>query len=108
MRRPLVVFGCGVLILAGAGSDAGASSNPAIAVKARQWPRADALFHRDPRWLGSDADYSVPLRDGRILWLFNDTLVATTPRHLRSRTRFVRNTVAIERGNDPTDASMRF
>jgi hypothetical protein len=66
------------------------------------------LFHRDPRWLGSDADYSVPLRDGRILWLFNDTLVATTPRHVRSEAAFVRNTVAIERGNNPIHASMRF
>jgi hypothetical protein len=89
------------------GSGAGRSRDT-NAVRASQWPQADALFHRDPRWLGSDADYSVPLRDGRILWLFNDTLVATTPRHVRSEAAFVRNTVAIERGNDPLDASMRF
>ena len=66
------------------------------------------LFHRDPRWLGSDGDYSVPLHDGRILWLFGDTLIATTPAHVRTAAAFVRNTVAIERGDNPVNASMRF
>jgi hypothetical protein len=75
-----------------------------VAVKANQWPQADVLFHRDPRWLGSDAAYSTPLRDGRILWLFNDTLLETT----RSRPDFVRNTIAIERAANPVDARMRF
>jgi hypothetical protein len=89
----------------------GGSGHPAtvvIATRAAQWPRADALFHRDPAWLGSDAAFSVPLHDGRILWLFNDTLVATTPAHQRSQAALVRNTVAIERGTNPTSASMRF
>jgi hypothetical protein len=80
----------------------------AIAVTAAQWPRADALFHRNSRWLGSDGAYSIPLHDGRILWLFGDTLVATTPAHVRSEAAFVRNTVAIERATNPSTASMRF
>jgi hypothetical protein len=62
------------------------------------------LFHRDPRWLGSDAAYSVPLGEGRILWLFNDTLLETT----RSQPDFVRNTIAIERGMNPVEARMTF
>lgn len=109
MRRSLVEVGCLVVVLAAAGCGDGTFRvASAIVVKATQWRKADALFHRDPRWLGSDAAYSVPLRDGRILWLFNDTLVATTSRHARSEAAFVRNTVGIERGDNPTDASMRF
>ena len=106
MHRSLVVLTCVVLV----GADRGDANfrDATIAVKARQWPQADVLFHRDPSWLGSDADYSLPLGDGRILWLFNDTLIATTPRHVRSEAAFVRNTVAIERGSNPVDASMRF
>jgi hypothetical protein len=75
---------------------------------ATQWPEADALFHQDPRWLGADAAYSVPLNDGRILWLFGDTFVAKTAAHVRSESRMVRNTIAIQRGGDPTTASMTF
>src|SRR5262245_30964597 len=95
-----------VIAVSGCGGMHRAASR--ISVRATQWPQADVLFHRDPRWLGSDADYSVPMHDGRILWLFNDTLVAVTPAHVRSAAAFVRNTVAIERGNNPVDATMRF
>jgi hypothetical protein len=105
--RSLVPIASFVLLFAAVGC--GGSSHRAVTtIAAAQWPQADALFHRDPRWLGSDAAFSVPLRDGRILWLFNDTLVATTRAHVRSQAAFVRNTVAIERGTDPTTASMRF
>ena len=34
-----------------------------------------ALFDRSEGWLGADGAYSVPLGDGRTLWLFSDTLV---------------------------------
>jgi hypothetical protein len=106
MRRFLAGLGCFVLLIQV--TSCGSGKNAAIAVTAAQWPQADALFHRDPRWLGSDGAFSVPLHDGRILWLFGDTLVATTPAHIRSQAAFVRNTVAVERGTNPTSASMAF
>src|SRR5438876_6968550 len=84
------------------------SSNPAPGANAAQWPEADRLFHQDPRWLGADGAYTVPLGDGRILWLFGDTFVAKTERHLRSESKMVRNTVAVQRGDDPTAATMTF
>ena len=95
------------VVLSGCG-DGNSASNAPIVVHASQWPQADALFHRDPRWLGSDGAFSVPLHDGRILWLFNDTLVATTPAHVRSQIAFIRNSVAIERGTNPASASIAF
>lgn len=78
------------------------------ATGAVQWPEADALFHQDPRWLGADAAYSVPLGDGRILWLFGDTFIATTDAHVRRQSKMVRNTIGIQSGADPTTATMRF
>lgn len=78
------------------------------APEAVSWPEADALFRRDPRWLGADAAFSVPLGDGRILWLFGDTFVAKTPKNVRSESVMVRNSVAVQRGSDPTNAEISF
>lgn len=71
------------------------------------WGEADALFHRDARWLGADAAYSVHLGGERVLWLFGDTFVATTDAHVRSESEMVRNTVGIQEGLDPRDATFR-
>lgn len=71
----------------------------------RSLPAADGLFRQDTRWLGADAAYSVPLQDGRVLWLFGDTFVATSDAHVRTESEMVRNTVAIQRGDDPRTAT---
>lgn len=72
------------------------------------WPEADALFHRDPRWLGSDCAYSVDLGGGRVLWLFGDTFIATSAAHRRRESKMPRNTVALQRGYDPSRADITF
>jgi len=72
------------------------------------WPEADKLFHSDPRWLGSDAAFSIDLGHGRVLWIFNDTFVARKPGDSRSNAAFVRNTVAIQTGYDPSRANIKF
>jgi hypothetical protein len=74
----------------------------------RAWPEADALFHREPRWLGGDAAYSVPLGGDRVLWLFGDSFVATSDALERSESRLVRNSIAIQEGLDPSTASITF
>lgn len=75
---------------------------------ARPWVEAEQLFRQDPRWLGSDAALSIPLGDSRTLWLFGDTFVAMTRRNVRSESEMVRNTVAIQTGDDPRTASISF
>jgi hypothetical protein len=77
-------------------------------MEAHAWPEADALFHRDARWLGADAAYSVALADARTLWLFGDTFVATSAANVRRESTMVRNTVAVQRGADPVTASIAF
>ncbi|MEW6265086.1 MAG: DUF4185 domain-containing protein [Thermodesulfobacteriota bacterium] len=79
-----------------------------FAIVAEPWPEADSLFHRDPRWLGADDAYSVDLGRGRVLWLFGDTFIAEIPGQGRREARFIRNSVAIQQGYDPTSAGLRF
>jgi hypothetical protein len=74
----------------------------------RAFIEAERLFHQDSRWLGADAALSIPLSKGRILWLFGDTFVATSNSHIRSESEMVRNTVAIQKGEDPRTASITF
>ena len=81
---------------------------PRLAPTAQPWPEADALFHRDPRWLGADGASSVDLGAGRVLWLFDDTFVATCASGDRSQATMVRNTVAIQTGYDPSRATIAF
>jgi hypothetical protein len=84
------------------------SAAPSIAASAQAWPEADALFHQDPAWLGSDVACSVDLGGGRVLWLFGDTFVATSPANVRSQSAMVRNSVAIQTGYDPSRATIAF
>lgn len=81
---------------------------PAAAPEARPWPEAEAAFRTDPRWLGGDACYSVPLGEGRILWLFGDSFVDPAGSGDRRRSRMVRNTLAIQHGADPAAARVTF
>jgi hypothetical protein len=85
----------------------GDSTHGTIA-RAREWPEADALFHMDTRWLGGDGAYSVELGNNRVLWLFGDSFVATSPGDIRWQSKLVRNTIAIQEGHDPTHARMTF
>lgn len=72
------------------------------------WVSADPLFHREPRWLGADAAYSIDLGGDRSLWLFGDTFVATSPALARSASKMVHNTVAVQTGRDPLTAQIAF
>ena len=80
----------------------------ALAQAAASWPEADKLFHSDPRWLGADAAFSADLGSGRVLWMFGDTFVARWLGDTRKQAAFVRNTVAIQTGYDPSHASIKF
>lgn len=72
------------------------------------WPAADALFRSDPRWLGSDDAYSVPLSPDRTLWLFGDTFIGDGHDPDRRHARFVRNSVGVMTGTDPSTATIEF
>jgi hypothetical protein len=76
-------------------------------IQAERWVEADALFRRDSRWLGADAANSIDLGGGRTLWTFGDSFVNVheDPTQRRRKTaQFIRNSVAIQVGYDPTSA----
>lgn len=75
---------------------------------AQPWPAADALFRGDPLWLGSDGAYSTDLGGGRVLWLFGDTGVARDATRSMSNSYFIRNSLAIQTGYDPSRAFIQF
>ncbi len=85
-----------------------ACSEVAPGVTASNWTEADALFHADLRWLGADGAYTVDLGGDRTLWLFGDTLVAREPGGTAVDALFLRNTVAVQTGRDPSRAIMAF
>jgi hypothetical protein len=74
------------------------------------WPAAERLFRSDPDWRGGDAAYSVPLDRERTLWLFGDSFVARAAGACASRRdcAFVRNSIGLQTGADPTAARMQF
>lgn len=76
------------------------------APSASAWPEADRLFRSDPRWLGSDDAYSIPLAEDRTLWLFGDTFIAEHGGAARPEASFVRNSIGVQGGNDPSRASI--
>jgi len=78
------------------------------AVASAAWPEADRLFREDPRWLGGDAAFSVPLGGERVLWLFGDSFVGDGTSRERGRATFVRNSAGLQTGLDPEHARMEF
>lgn len=79
-----------------------------IAVFVSTWPEADVMFRRDPYWLGGDTSTSIDLGGGRVLWLFGDSFIASMRGQSRAEATFVRNSVAIQRGYDPSSATLQF
>ncbi|NND31406.1 MAG: DUF5005 domain-containing protein [Saprospiraceae bacterium] len=54
-------------------------------------------------WTGSDATYSIPLPDGRIMWMFGDTFLGTvTAQRIRAGAPFIRNSLIIQDGDRMT------
>ena len=61
----------------------------------------DLFTRRDGGWTGGDGTRSVPLPDGRILWLFGDTFLGTvrTDRSRPHAAPMVRNTFVVQSGD---------
>lgn len=82
-------------------------------LRGTHWPEADRLFRSDPRWLGSDDAYSIPLEPDRTLWLFGDTFIAQSGTDIaqggteRNAACLISNSIGIQEGADPSSATMR-
>jgi Carbohydrate esterase, sialic acid-specific acetylesterase len=87
--------------------DAKSASSRPLRVTAEAWTEADAMFHRDPRWLGGDDAYSIDLGGGRVAWFFGDSFVSPSVAGQRRATTMVHNSVGIQTGYDPTSAKFK-
>lgn len=81
---------------------------PEISINTVPWPKADALFHGDQHWLGGDGAYSIDLGGNRVLWLFGDSFIDPGMTRDRMSATVVRNSLAVQRGYDPSTASITF
>ena len=77
-------------------------------ITAMPWPQADTLFRSDKCWLGGDGAYSIDLGKQRVLWLFGDSFIDPAGSGDRNNAVVVRNSLAIQRGYDPTAAAITF
>jgi hypothetical protein len=82
--------------------------NLGFQITAEPWPEAEQLFRDDDHWLGGDGASSVDLGGGRVLWLFGDSFINPSTSGKRSDSIVVRNSVAIQKGYDPSAASVDF
>jgi len=71
-------------------------------------PSYEALFQNMSGWTGADGAYSTALGGNRFLWLFGDTLVGELKDERRAISGMVPNSIAIQRGNEPVEASIDF
>lgn len=87
----------------------GAASDPSGIRPGISWPSADAAVRASTTWRGGDAAYSVPLADGRVLWLFGDSFVGVGDGTMgRGGRAMVRNSVAIQSTRDPANSTWSF
>lgn len=90
------------------GQDARSGFTPS-GIEVEVWPEANTHFgYAEDDWLGGDAVYSIPLGGERVFWMFGDSLVATSDNHVRSESVFIRNSVAISTGLDPSMSAVDF
>ncbi len=71
-------------------------------------PGYEAAFERASGWTGGDGAYTVPLGDGRILWLFGDSLVGQVKAGRRVDSQLINNAAAIQTGRTPSYSSLSF
>jgi hypothetical protein len=75
-----------------------AQASPAQQVQRSLYAYGDA--GKGDRWTGSDGSYSVPLPDGRTLWMWGDTFFGTVnPDHSRATQGFAHNTWTVQERN---------
>jgi DNA-binding winged helix-turn-helix (wHTH) protein len=67
-------------------------------VSATRWPEAEALFHRDARWLGGTVETSVNLGAGRVAWFFGNSYVSENPGQSRLDATYISNAIGIQHG----------
>ena len=96
-RRSLGLFLAALLAIAGFSLTARTATRPnANHGASGVSPQTSAGLKYQQGWLGGDDAYSIPLGDGRSLWVFGDTFIGATPDATRGpSSAFIRNSIGI-------------
>ncbi|MCU0540488.1 MAG: DUF4185 domain-containing protein, partial [Desulfobacterales bacterium] len=82
-------------------------------VSVQPLPGYDAAFERESGWTGGgwtggDGAYTIPLGDGRILWLLGDSFIGKVEAGRRVDSRLVNNAAALQAGRALSRSSLSF
>ena len=83
------------LVLVSVVACAALASTASAAPNQAQAPSCIPVFPYKEGWLGGDAAFSIPLPDGRSLWLFGDSFVGRANQTNRPGSKMVRNAIAL-------------
>lgn len=75
-----------------------AAEPPGWRVTARAAPEWNARFERTNGWIGADGAYSIPLGNGRTLWLYGDTFLGRVTHGRRTDAVMIHNSIALQNG----------
>lgn len=104
-RRSLATVCC--LVLPCCANAAEPSAPRYTVIKATPAPEWDLKFAAKDGWIGGDGVYSVNLGQGRILWLFGDTILGAVKDGKRVGATMVNNTIALQSAPG-SDGPIRF
>ncbi len=68
----------------------------------------NSLFKGDKYWRGADGAASINLGKNKTLWLFGDTFIDTIGTGKRTNSTIIRNSIAIQKGEDIESSSLTF
>lgn len=91
--QPLVIILC--LVFVSLVTCAVLASTASAAPNEAQAPSCVPDFPYKEGWLGGDSAFSIPLPDGRSLWLFGDSFVGSSNQTDRPGSKMVRNAIAL-------------
>ena len=77
-------------------------------VRVETLPAYDALFENSSGWTGADGAYSLALSKDTTLWMFGDTWLGEIRNGEHVNATIVNNTIAIQSGLSPTNASVEY
>lgn len=77
-----------------------------IKVLARELPGAEDLFRTESRWAGCQRAVSFRLLDGRILWMFSESVIHQAASDGSEKPLLLHNSVALQIGSNPATAEL--
>lgn len=70
--------------------------------------QTNSFFSQNKNWRGGDGAASIPLGNGKVLWLFGDSFISTDTSGCRTHSTLVRNSIGIQEGLYMKKGTLKF